>query len=258
LYFSEEQIDDLSKGLNQAIKQANEIIVIYTQYDFENIKAGEYARHGFARRIITLKQCFTMVFEKIPPELVGIPSRQLRKDAEIYIQAFVFNLFGALDNLAWVWVSETKLSRPNGKTLSKSAVGLSKDKKIVRSSFSQAFKSELEKYDTWYKNLENFRHTLAHRIPLYIPPCICRPEDEEQYLEIEKAEMQAMLIGDSVTQKKLVKEREKITYFRPLILHSFSEKSPTILFHSQLLADFATLHAIAISMQNELKTFSIK
>jgi hypothetical protein len=49
------------------------------------------------------------VFDLIPPELEDIPTDDEAKDAAIQVQAFVINVFGALDNLAWMWVFERDL-----------------------------------------------------------------------------------------------------------------------------------------------------
>jgi hypothetical protein len=70
----------------------------------------------------------------------------------------LFNEFAAVDNLAWIWVSETGLKRPNGKTLSASQVGLTRGHAVVRQSLSQPFQKRLEEYDKWFEYMKTLRH----------------------------------------------------------------------------------------------------
>jgi hypothetical protein len=42
----------------------------------------------------------------------------------INIQAFVFNVFGSIDNLAWIWVQEKSLAKEDGSAIPSAWVGL--------------------------------------------------------------------------------------------------------------------------------------
>ncbi|WP_162901315.1 hypothetical protein [Breoghania sp. L-A4] len=117
-----------------------------------------------------------VVFEKLPPELDTIPDRDTVVDATLMIQAFVLNAFGCLDNLAWIWVCEKPVLNARGKELGPLEVGLGPKRRDVRASFSKEFVAYLEKRQDWVdKHLKGFRDSLAHRIPLYIPPYIVSP-----------------------------------------------------------------------------------
>lgn len=61
------------------------------------------------RRLGTLKRCIENVFTPIPPKTEHIPDRDVLRDAQINLQAFVANVYGAIDNLAWLWVYERGL-----------------------------------------------------------------------------------------------------------------------------------------------------
>lgn len=114
----------------------------------------------------------------------------------------------------------------------------------------------------WCKHLNSFRHSLAHRISLYIPENVLRPEDEDSYqkLEAEKVELwkdrancKLELDGDIQTWlkemdehrqtiHKIELEQSKLTSFSPLALHSLNEKDKHIIvFHAQVISNWNTV-----------------
>lgn len=72
-------------------------------------RANEFLQHGFLRRFSILIHCIAKVFEIYPPERIEILTRYERLDIEIYIQTFIINLYGAIDNLAWIVNAEKQL-----------------------------------------------------------------------------------------------------------------------------------------------------
>ena len=106
------------------------------------------------------------VYKIIPPKTVRVPSRDKLFDAQINIQACIANVYGCIDNLAWVWVYEKDLD----KKIQRNRVGLRNSNAQVRASLRPAFRTYLEARDDWMEYLVDFRDALAHRIPLYIPP----------------------------------------------------------------------------------------
>lgn len=75
----------------------------------------------------------------IPPERADIPSRDELTDATINIQSFVFNVFGGIDNLAWIWVWEKGQKRSDATPIADEHVGLGPKNTSVRSTLSQEF-----------------------------------------------------------------------------------------------------------------------
>jgi hypothetical protein len=69
----------------------------------------------------------------------------------ISIHAFVFNVFGALDNLAWIWVQEKGLTKEDGKPLPNEWVGIAPKNKQVRASFSKELNAHLNTIDQWFE-----------------------------------------------------------------------------------------------------------
>tara|TARA_R110000787_G_scaffold9888_1_gene34212 strand:+ start:366 stop:1145 length:780 start_codon:yes stop_codon:yes gene_type:complete len=249
--FTPEQILQFEEGVREAQEQSRQLRLSYDSLNYSIPRAKEFVYQGFLRRIGTLLHCIETVFHVLPPSTVDIPERERLNTAEVNIQAFVFNVFGALDNLAWSWVCEVDLRDARGRPLGRGKVGLGPDKELVRGSFSNEFRQELMKYDGWFANLEDFRHALAHRIPLYIPPHCVDPDNAQRYQELVNAELAATLRGDLNALEEIREEQSSIIHFKPFMRHSFIEAGPTVVFHAQLLADFATVNEIATSMLPE-------
>lgn len=250
--FSDSNLRKLYASLAGVREKAQELQEAYLTFDFKNELAKEHAHHGLSRRVKTMSRCIKLVFEKIPPNRSDLPERDERMDVEIYLQAFVFNLFGAVDNLAWIWVDERDIRDGKGAKLPKRHVGLSSANKTVRASFSSEFQNYLSNLDEWFGYVENYRHALAHRIPLYIPPYIVAPESLEAYNDLERRIGEALAKSDFVGRKQLVLEQRELVNFRPMMSHSFSEQARPMYFHPQLIADFNTIEALAQKVLGEL------
>lgn len=93
----------------------------------------------------------------------------------------------------------------------------------------------------WFDYCENFRHALAHRIPLYIPPYIVTPDNADSHKEIQDKWYKAISSGELVEANSFEKEMQDLGVFRPFIIHSFSEDHKQMCFHSQVIADWRTL-----------------
>jgi hypothetical protein len=176
--FSNEQLNELELGLVTLPEKRLELMSGYLGRNYSNARAREYATHGFMRRVKTLAKCVENVFEILPPDRTSIPTMEELSNVEINIQAFVFNAFGSADNLAWIWVFENGVTNGDRTKLRPNHVGLRASNTRVRNSFSNDFQIYLEGLDQWFEYQEDFRHALAHRIPLYVPQYIVHPNDE--------------------------------------------------------------------------------
>lgn len=224
----------------------------YSKRQYHDPRAQEYVRHGFLRRVTTMARCIHNIFEILPPDRVERPDNAQRSDASINIQAFVFNAFGCTDNLAWVWVQERKITRPDGSPIPDNWIGLRQSNKLVRRSFSTEFQVYLNGLNDWFTHLENFRHSLAHRIPLYIPPYSVTANKKAAYQELGTQATKAFERCDFVEYDRLLAEQEALGEFRPVMTHSFEENAPVVVFHGQLLSDFLTIDELGQKMLEEL------
>lgn len=112
----------------------------------------------------------------MPPERTDNPSMEELTDAVIYIQAFIFNAFACLDNFAWIWVCERRLTQDDGTPILDTKVGLGKKNKIICNSLPSDLRKHLKSLDAWFGHLDSFHHALAHRIPLCIPPRVVQAD----------------------------------------------------------------------------------
>jgi hypothetical protein len=221
------------------------------EYRFGNEQAKENAVHGFSRRLSGLVRCIENTFGAIPPELEGVPTSDAVHDTEIQVQAFIVNVFGCLDNLAWVWVLERNITKANGEPVPPEWIGLRTPNTLVRNSPSNELRKYLEDAAPWFEYLEDYRHALAHRIPLYIPPFAIDPKNEVRYRELEEEITSLIIKGQLEEASALKRERDGLKFFRPFIVHSWGRAQP-MEYHVQMLADFKTIEAISAKLLDEL------
>jgi hypothetical protein len=262
MFFNSDQINQLTEEYSKVENKYQELLMQYTALELKNQEAYEYAYHGFTRRIGTLKRCIDNVYTICPPDQSEKLSRDQCLDLGINLQSFVFNVFGCMENLAWIWTKEKQLKNEKGKPLSGPKVGfMSPEKnKIIRNSFSQDFQDYLSNLrkenkgddDKWYDILEDFRHALAHRIPLYVPPYGITLENTEKSNALEAQMREAMKKGDFQKWNQLNEEQTNLGYFLPVMSHSFTENSKRMVFHSQVLADWNTIVEMSEKFLEEL------
>lgn len=230
------------------------------QPDFDNLRlrflvrkyrteqAKEWMAHGFLRRVEMLEHCIDRIFETCPPESQERPENII--DTTLYIQAFIFNLFGALDNLAWIWVTERGLTQPDGTDLTRGMVGFGPKCKIVRDSLSPAFREYLESIQPWFEEILGFRDGLAHRIPLYIPPYVVPLKNHAQFNELERQINSA--INNRAEYDRLNAEQKALGRFSPVMKHSYTDSRTSVAFHQQILSDWITLRDAATHLLTDL------
>jgi hypothetical protein len=255
-YFSAEAIATLKADLATVRQRCNAVREAYIMRPFEAERAREYALHGFCRRIDILADCVAYVFSLLPPEQEDIPDDDNVTAATIFIQSFVINTFGCLDNLAWAWVYEKNYREPDGSEINPKSVGLGPTYWHLQKQFSPEFRSYLKGNNKWFKHLTTFRDTLAHRIPLYVPPYIIPTDKMDAYRELEKKANETVNDPDPKRgyedYKQYRAEQKRIAVFRPWMTHSPTEESPVAVFHYQLLQDFATVEQCGRKMLEEL------
>jgi hypothetical protein len=184
-FYKPHQCADLQVGHCTVNPAYERLMIKYLSLRLANESAQEYARHGFLRRLGTLKRCIENVYSIYPPERFDKPSRDECLDLAINLQSFVFNVFGCLDNLAWIWVNERDLRDKRGKPLRAQQVGLRPGCETIRQSFSTEFQEYLITRDDWFGHLEDFRNALAHRIPLYVIPYTLYPDKLKVHNNLE-------------------------------------------------------------------------
>lgn len=252
-YFSDEHLEQIKSTRRDVDEKYRNLVVNYSTHPFANARAREYATHGFSRRLKTVCRCIDNVFTILPPDRDGLPSLDDLADATINIQAFVLNVFGALDNLAWVWVCEKGVTAKDGSPLPRREVGLGPGKTLVRGTLPPEFHESIKTFDEWFDSMVDFRDSLAHRIPLYIPPFAVSKDKLPAYKELDERRTQAIKRLDFDEYDRLLMEQTQLGTFRPWIQHSFEESANPIIFHAQLLSDFLGLAETAETLLKALK-----
>lgn len=242
--FRPEQLIELKQEFLRIRPKADDLMLQLVSRQYQTIEGREHAHNGLARRIQTVARCIERVYELLPPEMVEIPERDNLYDAAINIQAAVFNVYGALDNVAFIWVFEKAVVDRNGHRLRNEKIGLFPDQKEVWASFPNDLQCELGKMADWVTNLRAFRHSLGHRIPLYIPPYCIDPFKIEEYNQLEKCLGAALRSHNFDEYSRLEKDQQKLRHYKPLMQHSLHSEKPPVVFHAQLLADFNTIEDI--------------
>ena len=252
--YTTEDLEKFSSSLRAIPAKYSTLVVGYRNQSFEVDQACEFARNGFLRRLIILKRCIEKVFDILPPSITQPPDNDRIIDATVYLQTFVFNTFGCVDNLAHVWAKEKRLtSEKDGRSIPipDNQVGFGKDNKVVLDSLPTEFRDYLKELRPWLKSLENFRHALAHRIPLYIPPCSVPEDRADEYNKIEECISEARWRGDCAKADQLEDEKNALVRFEHLTTHSFGENAPKLPFHTQMIDDFLTVEEIAQKLLRE-------
>src|SRR5271154_4124473 len=193
MFYSQQQVEQLTNELATIAQKYQGLLFSIHDRQYQTARSREFAMHGFMRRLGTLRRCIERVFHILPPGSDDIPSVAAREDATVAIQAFVFNVFGCLDNLASIWVEEKAVRKADGTRLSQGSIGFGVKYTRVRQSFSDQFRAYLASREDWFSYLDDFRHALAHRIPLYIPPHAVSPDNQAAYQALEQQIAAAVL-----------------------------------------------------------------
>src|ERR1041385_4900440 len=111
--YSNDALDQLDKqqaaidaGLERIL-----FLVAENALSLTNARAREYLLNGVGRRLRILRRGINNVFRLFPPSALEPIATDDLDDALISLHAFVINLYGLLDNLAWAFVWRHGLER---------------------------------------------------------------------------------------------------------------------------------------------------
>lgn len=251
-YYRPEDIPRIQEEFHLLNSKYDSVLRRIAKLTFRTERGKEMAYQGFLRRANLLHRCASQVFLLLPPDLEGIPDRDTISDATLYLQAFYMNLFGACDNLAWGLVLEKDIRKKGGEELPATWVGLRDGNSAVRAGLSAELLSVLKGFDDWLEHVDAFRHSLAHRVPLYVPPYVINESDDEEYERLERLIQQADVEGRFGEMDALKAEQRKLAHFCPWFSHSFIEHSPQAVIHPQMIADLGAIFAIGEAVACEL------
>jgi len=179
-YYSEKQLKQLYDELQSYNLKYNNFML--KEFNEASI---EFFVYGFTRRLGILYKTLTNIYKYYPPELNKIQKSDI-EDTIINLHAFYVNLYGAIDCLSKVYITEVHNIELNKSkhynifdTFDKSKV-----KRFPNASLtSENIKNKIEPYHNKYKTIEeHIRHQITHRIPIYIPDQI----NQNKYNDLNK------------------------------------------------------------------------
>jgi hypothetical protein len=232
----ENEYEKVTSGLRKLI----EVFLTKISPKLKNQRAKEYLEHGVCRRIRVLERSIERIYEIFPPSRKDKLTRDELADVQIYLHAFVINLFGILDNLAWVYVLEHNLEAEIG---GRKGVGLyAKGTQSILPLNLKAY-INLDSTKEWHeKYVKNYRDALAHRIPLYVPPLIVTDAEAAKWKELDGHTWECIRNHEFEALEDLEREKESLGVVCDMFSHSLSEsESKTVYIHPQILVDGATV-----------------
>ena len=246
MVYSSDQITEMSESYFECIDQLQVLMLKYVERKYATERGREFAVHGFARRIKTIEHGLRDVFELIPPENAKPEARTLNR-ANAIIHSVVINVFGSLENLAYLWVHENKiLDSKTGSVLSGPKVGLGKRQRALRRSFPSEVRDYIVAMQPWYDYLADYRHALAHRIPPYLVPMTLNKTETEIWKNIDKSKTEKIANHEWDEYERLCREQDEIGTYSPLMMHSYIENAQPIFFHPQIICDALTINEIGL------------
>jgi hypothetical protein len=205
--------------------------------DAGNPESQEHVLHGAGRRLKLIRRCLSNVFENFPPTTTKRISADSLDEVQISLHAFVMNLYGFFENLAWAYILRHGLLAQVG---DRRGVGL------FLKSTQKHLPATLKDYltsptmETWHKDyLKSYRDALAHRIPLYIPPCTLTPEEGERFNTLEREKFESLVPEKLDRFDEIRKEQASLGSACTFFLHSFdgTDSSKPVQLHPQMLCD---------------------
>ena len=112
MVYSAEQIEELLREKNEVLHKLNEIrTTLFSDLSqtLKSERAREYLLHGVCRRLGIIRRSMANVFDIFPVSREELLSDDERCNLGINLHAFFINVYGILDNVAWVFVFENSL-----------------------------------------------------------------------------------------------------------------------------------------------------
>jgi hypothetical protein len=180
-------------------------------------------------------------------------SEQEQNYFNIYLNSLYINIFGTIENLAWLIYYEKIYpdKKPN-----KYSISIFKEK-FIKICFNCGLDIANIKndYDKWINEIKEKRDPIAHQVPLYVPFRIIRNDDQlNEYKRMEKLANEKALAGDTHGYMEIMYKAKKIGEFIPkiMLVDSESETLSFIDFKNVINNDILTLNKIVKIVMEKL------
>ena len=251
--YSPEATEDLERDfilVRKEIRDALTSLLSEVAPLLKNERAKEFIQQGVCRRLQIIQRCILNIFTTFPVERTELLSGDELGDIGINLHAFLINIHGVPDNLAWAFLLERGISlKPN-------RVGLF-NTEHTQPHLPQEVRDYLnsERIAEWHRTYaKNFRDALAHRIPPYIAPYVIPPKQQERYRQLWEQISESTRVGDFNRALALTDEQDACGEICLAFSQSFLDTdacAPTIL-HAQAIVDARTVMEIITVMRPHL------
>jgi len=203
---------------------------------------------GVGRRLKTLSRCINNIFTIFPSDRSEHLSKEELSDVNINLHAFFINIAGVFDNLGWVFVYENELlGKANEGKIARNGVGLfctETQSYLTRELRDYLNSNSIKTWNADYS--KNYRDSLAHRIPLYVPPSLLNDAEAQVFRDREQQIQKLDFTKEADREKydELHEAQQKLGRVSHFLAHSLNEGSRPVYFHAQVLADFATIEEV--------------
>lgn len=235
--------ESLTHDANEVRDQLDQVLLALGREASEFLppKSAEHLSQGAGRRIGVIGHCIKTIFEKFPPTRQKPLGRSDLYDVQIAHHAFVINLYGFFENLAWAFVLRHSLDDKLG---DRRKIGLFL--KATQRLLPDAIRSYLAgpTMVAWHDEyLKNYRDALAHRVPLYIPPSTLTDADVVELNTIAQHEEAAITERNWNALDKLRERKLSVGRACLFFAHSYSDSEDPrpIYLHPQVLCDAKTI-----------------
>lgn len=247
--YSPEQIEQYEQTRDDWLKRVDNLLDRVIMQHFSVERAGQFAREGFGRRLGYLKHAILRISEVYPPNAVE-PTRDQVRDAEMLLQAFAINVFGAIDNLAWVWSLEKHVTHSDGSPLKpRERCFEGKNAKLLRNSLTPPIINALDNGKDWFTTIGKYRHGVAHQIPIYIPQLLNR-EDQENLRIINQEIDKYITYGDYNNLASLFNQKFNLGKYGSYM--ALTGEIAPMKIHPQMVCDVATVVNLGEILFDEL------
>ena len=215
--------------------------VLRVQEFVKNQEALSYLNYGVNRRLYVLSRTFDRIFELFPPDRADPLSDDDRIDLEINLHAFMIHIHGVVDNLALVVGHEQNMVGHNKRQFRNPEVGFFKSEVVKKLPSRLRTFFQQDTLVAWHREYaKEYRDSLAHRIPAYVPPQALDDAEATEYAAIDQR------IRESIENGRLVSDEtweslRSVGRANPLFLSSPHAQQKPMYLHPQVIADIATV-----------------
>ena len=164
--------------------------------NFLNVSAKRYLELGYTIRFQCLRESRNELYKLLKEDGGNYNHEAILHT--MHVNSIYIHMFGAFDNLAWVFQHEFNLLDDVSEKKNRKKIGLfEKEWLSALKQIDENFVTDIKKFKNWYDESKEFRDPSAHRLPLYCPPIIQSEKDL-----LKKQELLQLLENISVDDPK--------------------------------------------------------